>query len=215
MVLALSGCLRFTADLTVSQENTVTGAYVVAVPTGTGESLGMSDKEVAQELWADTDLGDGLSNATIDGYREGEWSGVVVRFTDEPLSAFAPTSDRWGITRQGDTFVVSGVMSGSSLTEDEAQAGQTAPDVRVSLTFPGSVTSSNGEVRGRTVTWVITEENAPLSATADAQPSTDRARTLAFLVTGILVVAGIAYWWAGRAGQLRSRTAAARGTIRE
>ena len=214
-VLLLSGCLRFTADLEVSQENTVTGEYVVAVPTGTGESLGMSDKDVATELWGDTEIGDGLSNATIDGYRDGGWSGIVVRLTDEPLSAFAPTADHWGITRQGETFVVSGVMSGSALSAGEAEAGQTPPDVKVSLTFPGAVTSANGEVTGRTVTWIITQENTSLSATADAQPTPDRARTLAFLVATILAGAGIAYWWAGRVGQARRRGAPAGGTIRE
>jgi hypothetical protein len=214
-VLLLSGCLRFTSDLTVSENDTVSGQYVVAVPTGTGDSLGMSDRDVAEELWGDTDLGDRLGDASIDGYREGEWSGIVVRFSDQPLAAFAPGDDHWGITRSGDEYVVSGVVSGGTVDSVEPQEGEVAPDVKVTLTFPGPVTQANGTITGRTVTWVITEENTALTARAATQPEPDRARTLAFLVTSILGIAAVAYWWAGRVGAARRQMQPARGTIKE
>ena len=220
LALALSGCVRFVSDLEVSEANTVSGEYIVAVETGTGENLGLTDQEVAEELWGDTGLGAALTTETSTPYSQDGYTGVRITFTDEPLAAFAPTSQHWGIKRDGDEFVVSGEVSGGSLTgdTDAAEGDDTAttepdpsptvgmddaspPDVRVTLAFPGPVTSANGAISGRTVSWVITEDDTELKARAGAIAPPDRARTLAFLVTGVLIVAAIAYWLAGVIGR--------------
>lgn len=200
-VLALSGCLRFTSDLTVSPENTVSGEYVIAVAEGSGKPLGLSDRELAEELWKDSGLGAGLTAPSIGGYRSGGYAGMVVRFTDEPLAAFAPTATHFGISRLGDEFIVSGTLSGGTVREGADAAAP--PDVRVTLTFPGPVLDSNGQVAGRTVTWTITEDNAALTARASAIPVTDNSITLAYFVAGVLALAAVAYWLAGVIGRWR------------
>lgn len=214
-VFALSGCLRFTTTLTVSPNNTVSGEYVVAVVTGSGAQLGMTDRELAEELWKDSNLSTALSKPTVDTYRADGYSGIVVRFTDEPLATFSPARTPVGITRVGDEFVVSGEISGGTGTggtsdadtddagTDHAGTGATAPDVHVTLTFPGNVTSSNGTVTGRTVSWTVTEEGAVLSARASAVPVTDHAAQFAYFVATVIAVAAVAYWLAGVIGRRR------------
>ncbi len=199
--LALSGCLRFTTDLTVSPENTVSGEYVIAVAEGSGKQLGIGDRELAEELWKDSGLGDGLTAPTVGGYRKGGYAGIVVRFTHEPLTAFAPTASHFGISRLGDEFIVSGTLSGGAARE--GADAESSPDIRVTLTFPGPVLESNGQATGRTVTWTITEDNSTLTARASAVPVTDNAVRLAYVVAGVIAVAGVAYWLAGVIGRWR------------
>jgi hypothetical protein len=203
VVALLSGCIRFTSTLEVTPENTVSGEYVVAVVEGTGADVGVSDRELAEDLWADTGLGAALANAEITDYAADGYTGIRVTFADQALTAFAPTDQHWGIVREGDEFVVSGTVSGGSLPDETDEPEGPAPDVRVALTFPGPVTSANGTISGRTVTWVVTENEAELQARAAAEPVPDRARTLAFLVTAILAAAAIAYWLAGVVGRAR------------
>ena len=219
VALALSGCLRFTSTLEVYEDDTVSGQYVVAVVTGTGEQAATTDRELAEELWGDTGLASALPDAVIADYSADGYTGITVTFADAPLAAFAPTSERWGITREGDEFVVSGKVSagGALPTAGEEDAGGATdapePDVRVELTFPGPVTESNGEVSGRTVRWTVTTDETELSARADAHPGQDRATTFAFLVVGIVAVTALAYWLAGVVGRARRGETGRSGTI--
>lgn len=204
VVALLSGCIRFTSTLEVTPQNTVSGEYVVAVVEGTGASVAVTDRQLARDLWTDTGLGSALAGAAITDYDADGYTGIRVTFQDQPLSAFAPTDQHWGIVRTGNEFVVSGTVSGGGNLPSDADGTEgPAPDVRVALTFPGPVTSANGSVSGRTVTWDITEAETELQARAAAEPVPDRARTLAFLVTGILAAAAIAYWLAGVVGRAR------------
>lgn len=204
VVALLSGCVRFTSTLEVTPENTVSGEYIVAVVDGTGAAVGLSDRDLAEDLWADTGLGAALADAAITDYAVDGYTGIRVTFADQPLTAFAPTDEHWGITREGDEFVVTGTISGGgSLPSGAEESDGPDPDVTVSITFPGPVSSANGSVSGRTVSWVVTESETELQARAAAEPVPDRARTLAFLVTGILAVAAVAYWLAGVVGRSR------------
>ena len=171
LVLAvLTGCFRFTSDLEVTADNTVSGEYVVAVENGTGETLGTTDRELAQELWADTKFGDALHTERISDYSADGYTGISIVFTDEPLAAFAPTPEHWGIVREGDEFVVTGQVSGGAAGTPEpgTDPDESAPDIHVTLTFPGPVTEANGDINGRTVTWEVTDAGTNLQARADA-----------------------------------------------
>jgi hypothetical protein len=220
IVLGLSGCLRFTSALDVHENNTVSGQYVVAVVTGTGEQAATTDRELAEELWADTGLASALPDAVVADYSADGYTGIVVTFTDAPLAAFAPTSERWGVTRQADEFVVSGKVSAGGALPSDAEGegggvdGAPDPDVRVELTFPGPVTESNGQASGRTVRWEITTDETELSARAAATPLPDRSTTFAFLVLGIVAVTALAYWLAGAVGRSMRGHNRGSGTIR-
>lgn len=211
--LALSGCLRFSADVTLAPDNTVSGTFVVAVKDGSGEGYGMSDREFAEAIWEDYPRATGLGDTTISDYGADGYTGVTVTFNDAPLAAFAPTPDAWGMTRDGDHFVVSGpsdAASGAVPNAGDGEEGAFTGDISqlqdaqftLAVTFPGKVVAANGNIEGRTVTWDLQHGPAELSARGSATPTTDPAVVVAYIVCGALVIGGAAYALAGR---MRSR----------
>jgi hypothetical protein len=158
--------MRFNADLTVKPDNTVDGSYIIALETGSGAAMGGSDAEVAQGLYDDSGLQTTFQRSWTHSYSSDGYSGIEVEFRDEPLASFAPTSHRFGITREGDEFVVSG--KASSTEADQADDAGTPPDMTVTIAFPGAVTSSNGTVHGNTVTWDLVGGPDTLEARASA-----------------------------------------------
>src|SRR4029079_5532190 len=103
--------MRFSADLTVTADNTVDGSYVVAIEKGSGSAMGGSDTSVSQGLYEDSGLQTSFEKSWTHPYAKDGYSGIEVTSRDEPLASFAPTDDRFGITREGDEFVVSGKAS--------------------------------------------------------------------------------------------------------
>lgn len=202
--LVLGGCLRFDADLTLDPDNTVSGTYVVAVKEGTGETYGMSDKEMAQEIWADYPKAATLSDATIGDFSQDGYVGISVSFADQPLDDFAPRDDDWGVQRVGDDFVVSGPSNAvaqaapGDVPDDDLTAALAEAKFTVSVTFPGEVAASNGTVTGRTVTWQLQEAPDELSARGSAVPVPDHASPVAWFALAVLVAGGVAYASAGR-----------------
>lgn len=206
--LALGGCLRFTADLTLDPDNTVSGQYVVAVTKGTGDSYGMSDREMAQELWGEyakaKALADVSSDLTFGDYSKDGYVGVTVSFADAPLETFAPSAEDWGIQRVGDEFVVSGPSNAIvQAAQDELPPADFADELAdaefiVNVTFPGAVTASNGSLTTRTVTWTLQDAPAELSARGSAIATPDRSSPVAWFAVAVLLVGGLAYRFAGR-----------------
>lgn len=202
--LMLTGCLRFSADLTLDPDNTVSGEYVVAVKKGTGEKYGMSDTEMAQEIWGDYPKAGALSGASIGDYDDDGYVGVRVSFADQPLEVFAPRDDEWGVERVGDEFVVSGPSNAvpqdaaGDVPDGELTAALADARFTVSVTFPGDVLESNGTADRRTVTWQLRDAPPELSARGSAIAPPDRASPLAWIAVAVLLAGGIAYAFAGR-----------------
>ena len=207
VTLALSGCLRFTADLTLSGDDTVTGSFVVAVKKGTGDHYGMTDRELSEEIWSDYPAAGALSDAKVSGYSRDDYAGIVVTFADEPLVTFAPTAEAWGIRRVADEFVVSGPSNattkvGEDAAGDGAFAGDTSQladsEFTVSVTFPGAVTSTNGALTGKTVTWDLVNGPATLDARGSAIPTRDSAVSMAYIMFAVIAIGAAAYALTGR-----------------
>lgn len=202
--LVLGGCLRFTADLTLDPDNTVSGQYVVAVEEGTGDQYGMSDRDLSQELWGDYAKAKTLADVSYGDYAEDGYVGVTVSFADAPLDTFTPSDTDWGIQRIGDEFVVSGPSNAvtqaakSEVPQDDALSALTDAQFVVSVTFPGEVTTHNGSVAKRTVTWQLQDAPPELSARGSAIAAPDRATPLAWFAAAILLVGALAYGFAGR-----------------
>ena len=169
LALTLSACMRFSADLRIAEDGTVDGEYVVALKDGSGAALGTSYREAAQQILSDSGLLEPLTNAREHGFDAGGMSGTEVTFRNQPLEAFAPTPDRFGVTREGDEFVVSGRIS--AISEDDAAALEDA-SLTVSITFPGTVVETNGAVDGTTVTWNLVGGPDQLTARASAVRTT-------------------------------------------
>ena len=183
--------MRFTADLTVKEDNTVDGSYVVAIEKGSGAAMGGSDAEVAKGLYDDSGLQTTFERTWTHPYGADGYSGVQVEFRDEPLATFAPTGDRFGITREGDEFVVSG--KASSTEADAATDSADVPDMTITIAFPGPVTSANGTVDGNTVTWSLVGGPPQLEARASAVSNSSPWPAVAATAV-VLAAAALTFW---------------------
>ncbi|NYI40074.1 LppM family (lipo)protein [Demequina lutea] len=207
VVVALTGCLRFDANLTLSPDDSVTGRFIVAVKAGTGTSYGTTDRAMAENIWADYPAAKALGHAKVSDYRGDGYVGISVRFSKEPLTTFAPTATAWGITRVGDEFVVSG-PSNATTTQETGSSGTgtfagdlsqlSDAELMVAITFPGPVTSANGAVQGKTVTWNLSDGPATLEARGSAVATEDPAVRIAYVGFAVIALGAIAYALAGK-----------------
>jgi len=185
--------MRFTADLTVKADNTVDGSYVVAVEDGTGAAMGSSDREVAQGIYDDSGLQTQFARSWTHPYSADGFTGIEVDFRDEPLASFAPTQHRFGITRAGDEFIVSGKASSTEATDANQVNQADTPEMTVTIAFPGPVASANGTIHGNSVTWNLVGGPPTLEARASALP-THSPWPAILVTTGVLAFAALTFW---------------------
>lgn len=166
-------------DLTLNEDDTADGSIVMAISDETAEALGQDPQALWDQMGSEmeSDLPPG---ATQEPYAEDGYTGTRLTYTDQPISSMSagPTDDL-SITREGDEFVVSGSMD---LSDEEMGMDGTDPesdemtrqmmegfDVSISITFPGEVAETNGEVDGTTVTWTpVVGEVTEISARGSA-----------------------------------------------
>lgn len=176
LVLALAGCVRFQADLTLNPENTVDGSIVVAVLVSED-----TDEAREQALTAasqiEADLLGSLRDAsgvTTSEYAEDEYLGSRIVFDDVALDAFSGQSeDSLKIVRDENSYVFTGALdfSGESMPSEEETEGDD-DNLTVSVTFPGEVTEHNGELSGTTVSWsTAVDQRLEMSARGAATPA--------------------------------------------
>lgn len=187
-----AGCVRVRASITVSPDDRVSGQLVAAAkPTGPDDkgpqllnSLPFSQK------------------VTVSSYQRDDYVGSQAVFSDLSFSELPQLAnmnrDAAGVDislrRAGDLVILEGRVDLTSLSDPEA-------DVSLSVSFPGEVTSTNGDqVSSDVVEWtlkpgVVSTMNASARYTdPSARSFTGAAIWLgigAFLVAG--VIAGVAW----------------------
>ncbi|MEV0650518.1 hypothetical protein AB0I28_35220 [Phytomonospora sp. NPDC050363] len=158
--LALGGCVKFDMNVSVNRDDTVSGTLVVAF-----------DKAVLDRLGSDVDPLGGAPPQGVTSqkaYDDGTFEGVEYTFENTPLSQFNDSDPNAGdyirIERDGQNYVLSGVFDtnyqppGDGSPLDQAiEASMPRADMRVAVSFPGTIVSSNGEVsgNGKTVSWQL------------------------------------------------------------
>ncbi len=155
----------------------------------------------------------GAQGVKTEPYDDGTFVGQKVTFDSAPLSEFgsaASGSDALQIVREGDQFKVSGAMDLSSSTQQTGdpqmdqliqQAMQTA-DIRLSITFPGEIISSNGKVDGNTVTWEPKiGARTDLTAVASAKSSSSSSLMFILIGAGVLIVLVVGAFAMSRRGK--------------
>ncbi|WP_166844911.1 LppM family (lipo)protein [Isoptericola sp. BMS4] len=191
-LLALAGCMKIDTDLTLSEDDTVSGSMVMAYSNQFAEQMGMDP----QEFWeqAGGDLNSTLAeNSTQQPYSDGEYTGAEVTFLDKPLEDFTIRNDagiQLAITRDGDDYVVDGVMdlSGPDALGPMPEDDMDTLALRIAVTFPGPVSESTGTVEGTTVTWTpAMDEVTEIHAVGSAKGGFPW--WLVGLVIGVLVIA--------------------------
>lgn len=192
LAVLLTGCIKLNVDFNVSSDNKVSGTMVFAFSKQLLQLTGQSAEEL---IGSSAPIPSDLQGVSAKPYDDGEFAGEEFTFEGVPLTQFnSDDPEALSIVRQGDTFTVSGVMDLSSATGasgatgsipgiDDALAGA---DVRISITFPGAVTDTNGTVDGTTVTWSPKiGQQLELRATAGATGSGSSSMSSILLIGGI------------------------------
>jgi hypothetical protein len=191
-LLALAGCMKIDMDMTLSEDDTVSGTMIMAFSDQLAETMGMDPQELWSQAGSDFEstLPDG---ATQEPYADGEYTGTEMSFSGMSLDEFdsGTAGDQLSITRDGDSFVVDGTMDLSASAEFGPMPDEMGDtfDVRIAVTFPGPVSESNGTVNGNTVTWnPPMGEATELHAVGSAEGGGSFPWWLVWLVVGVLVV---------------------------
>jgi hypothetical protein len=159
IALLLPGCLKLNMDLSVSSDNTVSGKVIFAVDKQLLQATGQSVDEVIGE---NPIASPGEKGVTTTPYEDDTFVGQTVTFDAVPIPQFGgvESSDTLQIVREGDQFKVTGVMdlstgtsTGDPQLDQMLQEALKTADIRITMTFPGEVVSSNGSIDGNSVTW--------------------------------------------------------------
>ncbi|HWM35120.1 MAG TPA: hypothetical protein VNR36_12895 [Pseudolysinimonas sp.] len=195
LVLALAGCVRFQADLSVDEQNNLDGDIVVAVitndddpdsPRNAADAVAQIEDQLLPELR-------GSDGVTAKPYEEDDYVGTRFTLDDTPISALdgGDADGALTLTRTGDEFEFTGTLD---FTPDDEQVPQDVEGdpgdggIVVSISFPGEVTDHNGELDGTTVTWSTSlEGSVTMHATASAIPAAPSAGAVIAIVVGVLV----------------------------
>ncbi|MFD5333927.1 LppM family (lipo)protein [Cellulosimicrobium cellulans] len=188
LALFLAGCMRMDMALTLNEDDTFDGSVVMAFSDELAESANMDPQEMWDSMGSEmeSELPEG---ATQEPYAQDGYTGTKITYTDQPISQLSSAgADSISVTREGDEFVVSGSMdmtgeefnpdTGDATSDQLTQQMMDSLDIKISVTFPGEVAESNGEIDGNTVTWtpVVGETNemtARGSAVAGGAAGTD------------------------------------------
>jgi len=161
--LALSGCMRVTSDYVLNENDTISGEMVFAL-----SDAALEGSEDTGEGFGREEAAANLQNATVTDYKQDGFTGELVTFVDEPLDSFSALSSDITVVREGDEFVVTGQEPGPEASPSPGQPSASeqlkasGAEARISVTFPGKVSSHNGTLDGRTVSWdILTMKEAP------------------------------------------------------
>ncbi|HEY6677831.1 MAG TPA: hypothetical protein VI411_02910, partial [Actinomycetota bacterium] len=179
LVFLMTGCIKLNMNLGINSDNTVSGTIEFGIQK---ELVDLTGQNVEDLLGSDAPFPSSAPGVTVEPFDDGEFAGRQVILEDVPIEEFnsggtvgasggtggsGPTSgagaDSLRIARQGDTFVVTGVLDLS-----RALSGVTGPlagtggaqvfesaDIRIAITFPGEVLQApGGEIDGNTVTYM-------------------------------------------------------------
>ena len=161
-VILLAGCLTFTADLSVDESDQVSGSIVVAFPQ---ELIRVVDEDPDLSSWQKRY--ESLPGATTRGFDQDGRVGNEVVLRDVPIGDFSTAGSGQAplrIVRSGDELLISGQFDFSRFDGDGDVEGTVVqasfslfspPDMRVSITVPGEILSTNGTVddETNTISW--------------------------------------------------------------
>jgi hypothetical protein len=217
LVFLMTGCIKLNMNLGINSDNTVSGTVEIGVQK---ELVDLTGQNVEDLLGSDAPLPSNAPGVTVEPFDDGEFVGRQVILEDVPIEEFnsgatgasgstggAGAGDSLQIARQGDTFVVTGVLDLSS-----ALSGVTGPlagtgggqffesaEIKIAITFPGEVLQApGGEIDGNTVTYLPEfgerlEINATGSAidngeAADVVGGSDSFLPLILIIAGVVLV---------------------------
>jgi hypothetical protein len=199
LALVLSACIKLDMDLSVHSDDTVDGTVIFALSK---QLIALSGQSPEDLLGTDAPVPSDAEGVTTEPYEDDKFQGQRFTFDAVPLAQLnqgGTDEDALRITREGDTYTVNGALDLSSGATGAtgltgfpgAEELFQGAELRIRLTFPGEVLSSNGQVDGNTVTWVPkVGERLELQATASAidNGAAGGGNTLLFVIVGAAIV---------------------------
>nr|WP_238145221.1 hypothetical protein [Antricoccus suffuscus] len=202
IVILLSGCLNYSADVTVSKEDRVSGTVILTretkpvggvevlptpapLPSGAPGSATSNKIEFPKPV-SDTD------SIVVSPYSDGTKVGYKIEYkraTFKEAAAFTPLGDRGGalvFTRDGDTVTFAASFDLTFDAGTEAQKALLAKNVTatVKLNLPGTIGDTNGTVADNAITWTVeplkaNDLTATYASAAPAPSATDKSASTA------------------------------------
>jgi hypothetical protein len=199
LVLALSGCVRFQADLRVDDRNLIDGDILVAVITtdepGSADNARESVDEIEAQLLGGLSGAEGVSE---EPYEQDDYVGTRFTLNDTPIEALdgGDADGALRLTREGDEFAFSGTLDFTPDDEpidgEDVQGDPQDSDISVAISFPGEVLEHNGQLAGNQVTWTTTlEGSVDMEARASAIPNGPPAWVWAVAAGAALLIAAV------------------------
>ncbi len=194
----MTGCIKFDVDLKVSPDDTVSGTVVVAFNKNLLSLTGQSAEAVIEGGGVHVPGASAPGRLRSAPYSDDQFEGETITYKDVDLSEFnqGDAADSLKIERVGDEFHVSGTVDFSrdsgvnNPLGGSAQQALSSAQLGITLTFPGVVSSSNGQVTGNSVTWTPKiGEKTQLTAVASAIGSGGGAALWVWVIVGTVVVA--------------------------
>ena len=197
ILLFTSGCLKAEMDLTVNQNDTVSGSVIIAFSKDAIElanSLGSSSALNTDSLITEQP---GIKAVP---FKDADYEGTEISFENRPFSEFSTgtAADSLKFTREGDIVTVSGAIDMAGEDPTIIDQIRTNPitsglfeksDISVSITMPGKILESSGQISGNTVTF---SGELGDNIVIDVKADTSSGINLVGLGIGGLVVAGAA-----------------------
>jgi hypothetical protein len=161
ILLFTSGCMKADMDLTVNQNDTVSGSVIIAfsndainLANSLGSSSALNTDSLIQEQ-------PGITSVP---FKDADYEGTKISFENRPFSEFATgtAADSLKFTRDGDIVSVTGAIDMAGEDPTAIDQIRTNPitsglfaksDISVSITMPGKILESSGNVVGNTVTF--------------------------------------------------------------
>jgi hypothetical protein len=198
-----TGCMKVNMDLTVSENDTVSGSMILAFSNDAielAESMG-SDSAL------DTDsLVTEQPGLTIEPYKDADYAGTKITFDEKPFNEFSTgtTADTLQFKRDGDVISVTGAVNMAGDDPSTIEQIKTNPitaglfeksDISISITLPGKILETSGSVVGNTVTFkgelgdnITIDAKSDVSAGFDVLPLAIGGLALAGVVAGSVFV---------------------------
>lgn len=197
-MVALSGCFKLDMSLELSPDNTVDGSIILAVARDQAALFGGEDA-LREALSGESNglFGGQPTTGSVESkdYEDADWIGNEYVFTGVALDEFSSTdTGDLSITRDGDEFKVAETLDLSQGADGDPSAAALldSAEAEISITFPGSVKSSNGVEDGNTVTWTPKPgEVTEISAVGSAVAGIPWTLIIAVLALVTLVIVGI------------------------
>jgi len=192
--LLSGGCVRARVAISVSGNDLVTGEMIFAVVVQTDQQPGSVLKPPAELA----------GKIRAEPYRQDGYAGTRLLFTDLTFdelnqlvktSADTPAGMLFELRRSGGLVVFNGRVDLSGVPNPERA------DVQLRFSFPGTITGTNGDLQGGTVTWIVQPGRVTeLAATVRyAEPGTRSWEQWVLLLSGmagsvVVIIALLAYY---------------------